>query len=46
VQKNAGADQAVKQLREELDQLKKDNQTLKSRLETLEAKQPKERSDQ
>ncbi|KAM3102741.1 M1 family aminopeptidase [Phormidesmis sp. 146-12] len=39
VQKNAGADQAVKQLREELDQLKKDNQTLKSRLETLEAKE-------
>ncbi|MGV0024663.1 M1 family aminopeptidase [Phormidesmis priestleyi] len=39
VQKNAGADKAVKQLREELDQLKKDNQTLKSRLETLEAKE-------
>lgn len=38
VQKNAGADKAVKQLREELEQLKKDNQGLKSRLENLEAK--------
>ena len=38
VQKKAGSDQAVKQLREELDQLKKDNQALKSRLESLEAK--------
>ncbi|MDX2229113.1 MAG: M1 family metallopeptidase [Leptolyngbyaceae cyanobacterium bins.349] len=38
VQKSAGADQAVKQLREELDQLKQENQSLKSRLETLEAK--------
>ncbi len=38
VQKNAGADQAVKQMREELDQLKKENQELKSRLENLEAK--------
>jgi aminopeptidase N len=38
VQKNAGSDQAVKQLREDLDQLKKENQELKSRLETLEAK--------
>lgn len=38
VQKNAGSDQAVKQLREELDQLKKENQELKSRLETLEAR--------
>ena len=38
VQKKAGSDQAVKQLREELDQLKKDNQELKSRLESLEAK--------
>lgn len=38
VQKNAGTDQAVKQLREELDQLKKANQELKSRLENLEAK--------
>jgi aminopeptidase N len=38
VQKNAGSDQAVKQLREELDQLKKENQELKSRMENLEAK--------
>jgi aminopeptidase N len=38
VQKNVGSDQAVKQLREELDQLKKQNQELKSRLENLEAK--------
>ena len=38
VQKNSGADQAVKQLREELDQLKQQNQELKSRLESLEAK--------
>src|ERR687885_391812 len=33
VQKNVGSDQAVKQLREELDQLKKENQELKSRME-------------
>lgn len=38
VQKNVGSDQAVKQLREELDQIKKENQELKSRLENLEAK--------
>jgi aminopeptidase N len=38
VQKNAGSDKAVKQLREELDQLKKENQELMSRLENLEAK--------
>jgi aminopeptidase N len=38
VQKNLGSDQAVKQLRNELDQLKKDNQDLKSRLAKLEAK--------
>ncbi|MCU0570588.1 MAG: M1 family metallopeptidase [Oculatellaceae cyanobacterium Prado106] len=38
VQSAAGADQAVKKMQEELDQLKKDNQDLKSRLETLEAK--------
>ncbi|MCY7320384.1 MAG: M1 family metallopeptidase, partial [Phormidesmis sp. CAN_BIN36] len=42
VQKKAGSDQAVKQLREELDQLKKDNQELKSRLESLEAKAQKD----
>lgn len=38
VQKSVGTDKAVQQLREELEQLKKDNQELKSRLETLEAK--------
>jgi len=38
VQKNSGAEQALKQLREEFDQLKQQNQELKSRLETLEAK--------
>ncbi|MBD1996049.1 M1 family metallopeptidase [Leptolyngbya sp. FACHB-541] len=38
VQKNAGQDQAVKKLQQDLDQLKKDNQELKSRLESLEAK--------
>ena len=38
VQKNIGADNALRQLREELDQLKQQNQELKSRLETLEAK--------
>lgn len=38
VQKNAGSDKALKQLREELDQLKQENQDLKSRLENLEAK--------
>ncbi|HEY9597683.1 MAG TPA: M1 family metallopeptidase, partial [Cyanophyceae cyanobacterium] len=38
VQKNVGSDQAVKQLREEFDLLKKENQELKSRLESLEAK--------
>ena len=38
VQKSAGTDPAVKQMREELDQLKQSNQELKSRLEDLEAK--------
>ncbi len=38
VQKNIGSDKAVKELREELDKLKKDNQDLKSRLEKLEVK--------
>lgn len=38
VQGNIGSDKAVKQLREELDELKKENQQLKSRLENLEAK--------
>lgn len=38
VQKNLGADKAVKELRQELDLLKQDNQKLMSRLEKLEAK--------
>jgi aminopeptidase N len=38
VQKAIGKDQAVKKLQEELEQLKKDNQELRSRLENLEAK--------
>jgi len=41
VQTAAGSDRAVKQLRDEIDQLKKQNQELKSRLESLEAKAPK-----
>jgi aminopeptidase N len=44
VQKAAGSDQAVKKMQEELDQLKKDNQDLKSRLENLEAKSKKPES--
>jgi aminopeptidase N len=40
VQKNIGSEKAVKQLREELDQLKQDNQDLKSRLAALEAQKP------
>jgi aminopeptidase N len=38
VQKKIGSDGAVKQLREELEEIKKTNQELKSRLENLEAK--------
>lgn len=38
VQKNIGSDSAVLKLREELDQIKKENQDLRSRLENLEAK--------
>ncbi len=38
VQRKSGSDASVKQLREELDGLKKDNKTLTSRLEALEAK--------
>jgi aminopeptidase N len=38
VQKAIGKDQAVKKLQDELEQLKKDSQELKSRLENLEAK--------
>jgi aminopeptidase N len=41
VQKKIGTDGAVKQLREELEEVKKTNQELKSRLENLEAKSPK-----
>lgn len=41
VQKKVGSDRAVKQLRYELDQLKKQNQELRSRLENLEAKSSK-----
>jgi aminopeptidase N len=38
VQKNAGTDPALKQLRQELDEVKKANQDLRGRLEALEAK--------
>ncbi|OCQ94303.1 aminopeptidase [Nostoc sp. MBR 210] len=38
VQKHIGPETALRQLREELDQVKKQNQELKSRLENLEAK--------
>ena len=38
VQKNIGSDKALKQLRQELDKIKKENQELRSRLENLEAK--------
>jgi len=38
VQKTIGSDAAVKKMQEELDQLKKSNQELRSRLESLEAK--------
>jgi aminopeptidase N len=38
IQKNIGSDKAVQQLRQELDELKKENQELRSRLENLEAK--------
>lgn len=41
VQKNVGTDNALRQLREELDKLKQQNQELKSRLEDLEAKSMK-----
>ncbi len=46
VQKNIGSDKALKQLRQELDKMKKENQELRSRLENLEAKaNSKEKSD-
>jgi aminopeptidase N len=38
VQKNLGADKAVKELREEIDKIQQENQELKSRLAKLEAK--------
>ncbi|MEB3341505.1 M1 family metallopeptidase [Okeania sp.] len=38
VQKNIGSDKALKQLRNEVDKMKKENQELRSRLENLEAK--------
>jgi aminopeptidase N len=38
VQRNIGPEKSLRQMREELDQLKKQNQELKSRLENLEAK--------
>jgi aminopeptidase N len=41
VQQKIGTDKAMKQLREELEEVKKTNQELKSRLETLEAKSVK-----
>jgi aminopeptidase N len=41
VQQKIGADKGMKQLREELEEVKKTNQDLKSRLETLEAKSTK-----
>ncbi|PZD74076.1 Aminopeptidase N [Acaryochloris thomasi RCC1774] len=41
VQKKVGSGQAIQSVQEELEQLKKDNQTLKSRLEELEAKAKK-----
>ncbi|GAB4377986.1 MAG: M1 family metallopeptidase [Elainellaceae cyanobacterium] len=44
VQKAIGSDQAIKKLQEELDQLKKANQELRSRLENLEAKSMSDRS--
>lgn len=38
VQQNIGSDKAVKQLRQEVDQLKRENQELRSRMEQLEVK--------
>jgi aminopeptidase N len=37
VQKNLGSDKAIKELREEIDQIKQENQDLQSRLAKLEA---------
>jgi len=44
VQKNIGTEAALRNLREELDQLKQQNQELKSRLENLEAKSQSQES--
>ena len=44
VRKAAGSDQAVKKLQSEFDQLKKDNQDLRSRLEALEANSNQKKS--
>jgi len=41
VQAAIGSDASIKQLREELDELKKNNQEMKSRLEAIEAKSAK-----
>lgn len=41
IRKNLGSDKAIKELREELDQIKQENQDLKSRLSKLEAKAKK-----
>jgi aminopeptidase N len=38
IQKNLGGDRSVQQLRDELEQLKKENQDLRNRLDNLEAK--------
>jgi aminopeptidase N len=38
VQKNIGSEKTLRQLREDFDQLKQQNQELRSRLENLEAK--------
>lgn len=45
VQRKIGTEPALKKLREELDKIKKENQELRSRLETLEAKSKTPKSD-
>ncbi|WP_338038572.1 HEAT repeat domain-containing protein [Neosynechococcus sphagnicola] len=45
VQQQVGGDRTWKQLREDLDQLKQENQQLKSRIETLEAKAKPDQAD-
>jgi aminopeptidase N len=44
VQGKIGSEPALKKLREELDKIKKENQDLRSRLETLEAKSKSSKS--